>query len=77
MSETLIAARGSLELYHDPGDERRPETFTIKNRDDRSLQASLEVARDWYSLADRNGRPVRLNGSQAQTVRLWNEEHLT
>jgi len=66
-----ISERGSLELLHDPGDDRNPETFTVRLIEEPEISGSLEVACDWFMLGDR-----RLNGSQAQTVKLWNEEFL-
>lgn len=72
----LIDERGSLTLHHDAGDERTPETFTVIHRDQPDLMASLEVARNYFELSDKAGQPVRLNGSQAATVKHWYEKHL-
>lgn len=72
---TKIAERGSLQLHHFEGDDREPETFTVSLIERPEVSASLEVARDWFELSSRAGT-VRLNGSQAQTVKAWNDEYL-
>lgn len=71
-----IAERGSLTLHHCEGDEKNPETYLVKHRDNPDLTASLEVARDFFELSDRYGTLVRLNGSQAVTVKTWSDEYL-
>lgn len=68
-----IAERGSLALYHDPGDDRNPETYTVCLVETPHTCASLEVARDFYEL---DGGSYRLNGSQVQTVKMWSAEFL-
>lgn len=72
----LIAENGSLELYHDAGDDRTPETYTVQHRDEPTTFGSLEVARDWFEITDRYGRTVKLNGSQASTVVGWANQYL-
>jgi len=73
---TMIDERGSLQLWHDEGDDRNPETYTVCLADDASTMASLEVAREWHELTTRAGRSLKLNGSQAVTVKAWHEAHL-
>ena len=76
LNQKKIAERGSLTLHHFTGDDRNPETFTVALRDDPRFSASLEVARDWFELSGQRGETIRLNGSQALTVRTWQEEYL-
>lgn len=71
MPMSLLAQTASLNLLHDPGDERRPETFTVQLRHRPDLCGSLEVAREFGEIDD-----TRLNGSQMQTVIAWNKEFL-
>jgi len=71
-----IDGRGSLELWHDSGNEREPETFLVKHRDNEDLMASLQTAREWFEMSDTYGQTVKLNGSQAVTVKLWYDEYL-
>lgn len=73
---TVIAERGSLQLHHFSGSETEPETFTVSLIADPNLSASLEIARHWHELATERGDTVRLNGSQAVTVKLWFERFL-
>jgi len=70
-----IAERGSLQLHHFEGNDREPETFTVSLIERPEFSASLEVARDWFEL---NGRrdTIKLNGSQAQTVKAWSDEYI-
>lgn len=68
-----VTDQGSLELYHDEGDDTNPETWTVRFADFASAsgEGSLEVARDYFEVNDH-----RLNGSQVQTVKAWAEEYL-
>lgn len=68
-----IAERGSLELMHDPGDDRNPETYTVRLIENPRISGSLEVASDWFEL---DGGNYRLNGSQALTIKIWHQEYL-
>lgn len=72
----LIAENGSLELYHDAGDDHNPETYTVQHSDNPSTLGSLEVAREWFEITDKYGRAVKLNGSQATTVVNWYNKYL-
>lgn len=66
-----IDERGSLCLFHDPGDDQNPEQFWVQFRDQPHISGSLTVAREFFEVGG-----VRLNGSQAVTVKAWYEEYL-
>ena len=70
----MIESRGSLELHHESGDERNPESYWIRFGDGfqhEGKYGSLQVADEWFEIDG-----IRLNGSQAQTVKLWAEQYI-
>ena len=69
----LIAQRGSLNLIEDREAARddRAARFSVQLRDTPHLIGPLSTARDWFEIDG-----VRLNGSQAATVRAWAEAYL-
>lgn len=64
----LIEENGSLQLWHDKGDDRNPETFSVCLAERPYISGSLQVANEFYEIND-----MRLSGSQVGTVKAWNE----
>lgn len=66
---TLIDTKGSLELWHEKGDETHPEMYWVRfgpEFENAGRYGALDVARDWHEVDQ-----VRLNGSQVMNVKRW------
>lgn len=73
--ENQVAARGSLVLTYDP----ELDQYWVSFADWYEHQGfgSLPAVCDWFEIfSDTAGHEVKLNGSQAQTVKKWAEEYL-
>lgn len=72
--ENIIEERGSLVLDHDSENHR----FYVGFADwyDHQGFGSLDAVSDWFEICNGHGRMIKLNGSQAQTVRAWANQYL-
>ena len=70
----LVAERGSLVLR---GDVESGDLYVgFADHFEHKGVGSLAAVRDWHEIySDTVRREVRLNGSQAKTVALWDEEY--
>lgn len=70
----FVDERGSLKLMYDSELDQHQVHFA----DWYHVQGfgSLAAVRDWFEIcSSHNGQPIKLNGSQAKTVRDWANAH--